>query len=131
MKRFTICRVSLVAAAVFLTLSGSGAHASSHAEAPFIKGYPKVDATDYYLFNSYEPGRNDYVTLIANYWPLQPPFGGPGYFSMDPNALYEIHVDNDGDAEEDITFQFRFNNSLGSGGSGLTLDIGGEIVAVP
>ena len=131
MKSFTICRVGLVAAAAFLTLSGSGVQASSHAEAPFIKGYPKVDATDYYLFNSYEPGRDDYVTLIANYWPLQPPFGGPSYFSMDPNALYEIHVDNDGDAKEDITFQFRFNNSLGGDGSGLTLDIGGEIVAVP
>ena len=31
---------------------------------------------------------------------------------MDPDALYEIHVDNDGDAREDITFQFRFNNDL-------------------
>jgi hypothetical protein len=27
---------------------------------------------------------------------------------MDPNALYEIHIDNNGDAREDISFQFRF-----------------------
>ena len=131
MKSFTICRTTLLSAAVFYLIGWSGVQASSHAEAPFIKGYPKLDATDYYLFNSYEPGRENYVTLVANYWPLQSPFGGPGYFSMDPNALYEIHVDNDGDAVEDISFQFRFTNTLGAGGSGLALDIGGEIVAVP
>ena len=53
-------------------------------------------------------GRSDYVTLLANYQPLQAPYGGPNYFQLDPNALYEIHIDNNGDAIEDITFQFRF-----------------------
>lgn len=86
--------------------------ASSHREAPFITEQPKVDATDFYMFNSYEPGRTGYVTLVANYLPLQDPYGGPNYFSLDPDALYEIHVDNNGDAKEDITFQFRFNNKL-------------------
>ncbi|WP_216092651.1 DUF4331 family protein [Candidatus Marithrix sp. Canyon 246] len=28
---------------------------------------------------------------------LQDAYGGPNYFSMDTNALYEIHVDNNGD----------------------------------
>ena len=54
----------------------------------------------------------DYVTLIANYQPLQDAYGGPNYFTLDPNALYEIHIDNNGDAKEDLTFQFRFNNTL-------------------
>lgn len=131
MKVSITAGAAILSATVLYALSGTGALASSHAEAPFIKQYPKVDATDYYIFNSYEPGREDYVTLVANYWPLQTPFGGPSYFSMDPNALYEIHVDNDGDAIEDITFQFRFDNTLGGDGKGLTLDIGGETVAVP
>lgn len=86
--------------------------ASSHREAPFITRHPKVDATDFYMFRSYEPGRANFVTLIANYQPLQDAYGGPNYFSMDPDALYEIHVDNNGDANEDITFQFRFKNTL-------------------
>lgn len=86
--------------------------ASSHREAPFITRHPKVDATDFYMFRSYEQGRQDFVTLIANYQPLQDAYGGPNYFSMDPDALYEIHVDNNGDANEDITFQFRFKNTL-------------------
>ena len=77
------------------------------------------------MFRSYEPGRDGYVTLIANYQPLQDAYGGPNYFSMDPNALYEIHVDNNGDAKEDITFQFRFQNKL-AGDNGVTLNIGGK-----
>ena len=103
------------------------AQASSHREAPFITTVPKVDATDFYMFNSYEPGRDGYVTLIANYLPLQDPYGGPNYFPLDPNALYEIHIDNDGDAKEDITYQFRFKNRLNS----VTLPIGNKNIAIP
>lgn len=105
--------------------------ASSHREAPFITQNPKLDATDFYLFNSYEPGRQDYVTLIANYVPLQDAYGGPNYFTMDQAAVYEIHVDNNGDAIEDITFQFSFDNSIAAMGEGVKLPIGDQMVAVP
>jgi hypothetical protein len=50
---------------------------------------------------------------------------------MDPNALYEIHIDNNGDAKEDLTFQFRFKNTLAAGGNGVTLPVGGKNVAIP
>jgi hypothetical protein len=116
-----------VAAAAVASLALPTAHASSHREAPYIATQPKVDGTDFYMFKSYEPGRADYVTLIANYQPLQAPYGGPNYFQMDKNALYEIHIDNDGDAREDLTFQFRFKNNL----KGITLPIGEKNVAIP
>ena len=103
------------------------AQASSHREAPAITTMPKVDAADFYMFNSYEPGRTGFVTLIANYLPLQDAYGGPNYFKLDPNALYEIHVDNNGDGKEDLTFQFRFQNKL----KGTVLTIGGKNVAIP
>jgi hypothetical protein len=121
--------LSAVAATV-LSLAGA-AQASSHREAPFITTVPKVDATDFYMFRSYESGRSDFVTLIANYQPLQDAYGGPNYFSMDPNALYEIHVDNNGDAKEDLTFQFRFKNKLSNNGAGTSLNIGGKQVGIP
>ncbi|HEY6132863.1 MAG TPA: DUF4331 domain-containing protein [Rubrivivax sp.] len=108
-----------------------GAAASSHREAPFITTAPKVDATDLYMFRSYEAGRSDFVTVIANYQPLQAPYGGPNYFAMDPNALYEIHIDNNGDSKEDLSFQFRFKNTLAANGAGVSLDIGGKQVAIP
>ena len=126
-------RLTLVAAAATCALLGFAtlAQASSHREAPFIATAPKVDATDFYMFNSYETGRAGFVTLIANYQPLQAAYGGPNYFSMDPNALYEIHIDNNGDGKEDLTFQFRFTNKLASGGSGISLNIGGKQIAIP
>jgi len=104
--------------------------ASSHREAPGITETPKVDGTDFYMFRSYEAGRQGYVTFLANYQPLQTPYGGPNYFTMDPDAIYEIHVDNDGDAVEDITFQFNFDNNLANG-RGVTLDIDGKTLSIP
>lgn len=122
---------TLSIAALALAVAGTS-QASSHREAPFVTELPKADATDFYAFRSYEPGRADYVTLIANYNPLQDPYGGPNYFSLSRDTLYEIHVDNTGDAVEDLTFQFRFTDALGgTNGAGITLNIGGKDVAVP
>ena len=112
---------------VLAALTAAPACASSHREAPFVTVQPKIDGTDLYMFNSYENGRASYVTLIANYYPLQEPGGGPQYFKLDPNALYEIHVDNNGDAHEDLTFQFRFQNVLKS----ISLPIGTMDIPIP
>ena len=120
--------VVLAAIPLSLTLLAS-AQASSHREAPFITTAPKVDGTDFYMFRSYEAGRSDYVTLIANYLPLQDAYGGPNYFALDPNAQYEIHIDNNGDAKEDISFQFRFRNALNNGG--ISLPIGDKMQNIP
>jgi Domain of unknown function (DUF4331) len=101
--------------------------ASSHREAPAITQTPKLDGTDVYAFRSYEPGRSAFVTVIANYVPLQDAYGGPNYFTMDPDGVYEIHIDNNGDAREDLTFQFRFQQTS----KNISLNIGGKSVAIP
>ena len=93
-----LAKSPLAIAVASLVLAAPSALASSHREAPFITGSPKVDGTDFYMFRSYEPTRSDFVTLIANYQPLQDAYGGPNYFLLDENAVYEIHIDNDGDA---------------------------------
>jgi hypothetical protein len=116
-----------VACAAALGACVPAAFASSHREAPFITTVPKVDGTDFYMFRSYEPGRGDFVTVIADYLPLQDGYGGPNYFQLDADALYEIHLDNDGDGREDLTFQFRFKNNLAD----LALPINGKSVSIP
>lgn len=120
-------RTTLAAIAVAIALGPITSLASSHREAPFIIKYPQVDATDFYAFNSYEPGRSDYITLIANYNPTQAAYSGPNYFPLDENALYEIHIDNDGDALEDLSFQFDFSNQAPAGGI-LEFPIGDQSV---
>lgn len=71
--------------------------ASGHREAPFVGAMKKMDSTDFYLFKSYEPGRENHVTFISN------------FITLDKDLRYEINVDNNGDAQPDLTFAFRFN----------------------
>jgi hypothetical protein len=113
--------------AVLAATAAGGALASSHREAPFISTRPSVDGTDFYMFNSYESGRAGYVTLLANYIPLQDPSGGPNYFFLDDNALYEISVDNSGAGVGNLTFQFRFTTTT----TGLAVPVGSKMVPVP
>lgn len=109
------------------------AFASSHREAPNISRLPTLDGTDLYMFDSYEAGRTGYVTILANYIPLQDSYGGPNYFALDPSGLYEIKIDNNGDAVEDLTFQFQFTNTLANNNAGIALNVGpaGSTKSIP
>lgn len=118
---------SVLAAAVAALAVAGSATGSSHREAPLITETPKVDGTDFYLFRSYETGRSGYVTFLANYIPLQDAYGGPNYFLMDPDALYAIHVDNDGDARADLSYYFKFFNKVRK----LTVPVNGQAIPVP
>jgi hypothetical protein len=93
------------------------AGASSHREAPVIADDPAADNTDLYAFRS--PDRPDTVTLVANYIPLEEPAGGPNFAKFDDSVLYEVKVDNDGDADEDISYQFRFSTTVANGNTFL------------
>src|SRR5579883_3665710 len=79
---------------------------SSHREAPDISKDPVADNTDVYAFVS--PDRPNTVTIIANYVPLEGPAGGPNFYEFGDDVLYEINVDNDGDAKAEIMYHFRF-----------------------
>lgn len=89
--------------------------ASSHSEAPLIARDRFADNTDTYAFRSIEPGREGYVTLIANYIPFQSPSGGPHFFRFDDTVRYEIKIDNTGDGVEDIAYQIEFETKTVNG----------------
>lgn len=118
--------LGMLAGSVLMGITAQ-ASASSHREAPYISTMPPLDGTDFYMFRSYEPGRQDFVTFIANYYPLQDPAGGPFFFNLEPEAVYEIHIDNNGDSREDITISFDFSTIT----NGVTVPVGGRNVAVP
>ncbi len=93
------------------------AAASSHREAPMISNDPVADNTDLYAFVS--PDKPDTVTFIVNTWPFEEPSGGPNYFRFGDDVLYELHIDNVGDAQSHITYQFRFHTVIGNGNTFL------------
>lgn len=105
----------LVGLSLMCSLTSLPALASSHSEAPLISMDRFADNTDTYAFRSVEPGREGFVTLIANYIPLQEPGGGPQYFRWDDTVLYEIKIDNTGDGLEDIKYQFQFSTQTLNG----------------
>jgi hypothetical protein len=114
-------------AAALMAAAGSTLSGSSHREAPGIAKTPKVDGTDFYMFRSYEPGRANFVTFLANYIGLEDGYGGPNFFTLDDEAIYEIHVDNNGNGVEDITFQFQFQKTQ----KNLAVPVGDKMTAVP
>ena len=130
-----------LSSAILATLCSTAAMASSHREAPFTAANPTIDGTDFYMFRAYgDPTTNaaavatDSVVLIANYNPLQDPYGGPNYFALNPNALYAINIDNNGDAKPAISFQFQFkNNYKGTALNTGATDASGNavLVAIP
>ncbi|MGI8810119.1 MAG: DUF4331 domain-containing protein [Acidimicrobiales bacterium] len=107
LKKFRIpalLGVGIVAA----SLVPSGA--SSHREAPLIAQDPVADNTDVYAFRS--PDRPDSVTLVSNWIPFEEPAGGPNFYNFGDDVLYQIHVDNNADAEPDITYEWRFTTEI-------------------
>lgn len=91
-------------------LSLQTAGSSSHREAPLITEDPVVDNTDTYAFVS--PDDPDSVTLVANWIPLQAPAGGPNFHRFGDDALYEINLDINGDAVDDLRYQWRFSTKI-------------------
>ncbi len=84
------------------------AEASSHREAPWIAGSPRLDNTDVYAFVS--PDKSDTVTLIANWLPNEEPVGGPNFYTFQAGAHYDVHIDSNGDAKPDITYRWVFTD---------------------
>jgi hypothetical protein len=85
---------------------------SSHREAPEISKDPVADNTDIYAFVS--PEKDGTVTIVANYLPLEGPAGGPNFFEFGDDVLYSIYIDNDGDGNPDVTYDFEFEVQVGN-----------------
>ena len=118
-RQLLLILAALAVSAVALAVFGFSrpADASSHREAPFISGDQQADATDVYAFRS--PDRPNTVTLIANYLPAEEAAAGPNFYKFGDDVLYEINVDNDADARDDLSFQFRFKSRINNGNTFL------------
>src|SRR5262245_35771900 len=91
-------------------LAGPAAQAANHREAPLTALDHKADIADWFAFVSYDqPGK---VTLIMTVDPLLEASNGPNYFPFDPEITYALHVDNNFDAKEDVTYEFKFKTEI-------------------
>ena len=106
MKHFTTFSTAI---GLTMALSTTG-FAANHREAPITALDHKADITDVYAFVSYD--NPNMVTLIMNVDPLLEPSNGPTRFPFDPEILYSIKIDNNHDAVEDVSFNFRFKTDF-------------------
>ncbi|MFN8677012.1 MAG: DUF4331 domain-containing protein [Thermomicrobiales bacterium] len=113
----SLALVAMVGVSSALNLGAGPVRASSHREAPLISQDPAADATDLYAFVS--PDAPDTVTLIANYYPMQDPAGFPNYYRFGDDVTYRINIDNNGDAVEDIFYQWTFDTEIANPNSFL------------
>jgi hypothetical protein len=102
--------VAILFAAGVLQPAIQASRASSHREAPVISNDAQADTTDVYAFVS--PDRPDSVTLIGSWIPLEAPEGGPNYYRFSDDITYTINIDNVGDAQAHIKYEFNFKTSV-------------------
>ncbi|EST21890.1 DUF4331 domain-containing protein [Streptomyces roseochromogenus] len=104
-------------AAGVAALAPGAASASSHREAPLISGTPQYDNTDLYAFVS--PDKPDTTTIVADWIPFEEPAGGPNFYTFADDAQYDIHIDNNGDAKDDLIFRYTFKTHTKNGNTFL------------
>lgn len=84
---------------------------SDHQDTPEVELSPRMDINDVYAF----PGSTEdrIAIVVTTQSPITP--GGTAAARFDPNALYQIKIDNTGDAVEDLVLQFQFDDLQGGG----------------
>ncbi len=126
----TICVLVVAVIALGVGVAPNWMEAASHREAPLISLDATADITDFFMFRSYEAGRDDKVLLIMDVIPGEEPSSGPNYWNFDPNVRYEFHVDNNGDGRaSDVEFFIEFQNEFR--GTNADADLFLSYVAVP
>jgi Domain of unknown function (DUF4331) len=110
MKFKTTGRARYVGAA--LAIAGIGLLAgvratigSDHQDTPEVELSPRMDINDVYAF----PGTSDdrIVLVMTTSSPITPAQGASA--SFDPDLLYQLKIDNNGDAVEDLVLQLTFD----------------------
>jgi len=102
----------LHATLALLTTVGFGASlalASSHSEAPGTAKDRLADDTDLYAWVTADAPNK--VTIVGNWVPLLEPNGGPNFYGFDDEAFYYFNIDNVGDAQDHVRFQFKFTTT--------------------
>jgi hypothetical protein len=116
-------RRALAAAGAALAFAAAGAVriavGSDHQDTPLVELNAEQDMTDVYAFPGSAPGR---IALVLNSRAFLTPAQTPGA-GFDPNLLYQLKIDNDGDALEDKVIQVTFTGT----GSAQQVEVRGPV----
>jgi len=88
---------------------------SDHIDSPSALEDGRLDLCDMYAFGGEEPG----TTVLI--FTVNPDAGKSSPTTFHPEALYEIKLDTDGDAVEDITFRVNFGEPVTDGAQSFSV----------
>jgi len=85
--------------------------ASDHQDTPTVEFTPRFDINDVYAFPAATAGRT--VLVLGTSSPLSPAQTATHAFGNVSDQLYQLKIDNTGDAREDLVFQLTFTGPAG------------------
>src|SRR5215207_4721640 len=92
MRKFlNVLVVSLTVLALMVGTAPTVSRAASHREAPLISMDPTADITDFFMFRSYEAGKDDNVVLIMDVIPGEEPRAGQIYYNSEQTVFYPLN----------------------------------------
>lgn len=86
----------------------STVRASDHDEAPLVKQDAAMDITDLYVFDS-DDETTTFIVCWAGFNDSRPQPDAEGVY--DEDALYAVHIDNDGDNQADHVIYWRYGRN--------------------
>ena len=105
--------MGVMAAFMMVALPALTARGADHLEAPLVQADGRIDINDVYVFTS---GSNTVLAMTVN-----PLAGALSPTTFRPDAVYQVKVDNDGDAQADIAYRIEFEDTGRNGTQRLTL----------
>ena len=117
MNKWTQPRVPFMALAGLAIAAGSvvairAVVASDHQDTPLVEFSPRYDVNDVYAFPA--PGNPSRTVLVLGTSSPITPAQTPSFtFGTKDQELYQIKIDNTGDAQEDLVFQITFTGKAG------------------
>lgn len=95
---------------------------SDHQQTALTELNPQIDITDTWAFPGSSPDRTVLAMTLAS------PLVGSRNAKFDPNALYQIKIDNNQDGREDLVLQFSFDMLVDGN---MTFDVIGPVAPRP
>jgi len=111
-SKVPLLAIAAVALTVASVLAVRGVSASDHQDTPLVEFSPRFDVNDVYAFPA--PGNPSRTVLVlGTSSPLTPAQTPSAAFGSKSQELYQIKIDNTGDAREDLVFQVTFTGPPG------------------
>ena len=108
-RRWPVIALAVLAVSAVTTGVARKVMASDHQDTPLVENNPRFDVNDVYAFPSpNDPSKT--VLVLGTQSPISPAATPSAKFGTRDQVMYQLKIDNTGDAKEDLVFQFTFLN---------------------